>query len=127
MGFWVMVIDIYHSRRTHFNLCMYWNRDESKKYNINEYILKVKPQGQFYAKPVSELNQTPNQVNNVVMFNRNSITLVTEDDIKDIQRGSVVLYNGRSWTVDNVQFKVCIKENEFNKEEFHETYLSLRR
>lgn len=121
------MIDIYHSRRGHFRYCQYWNRDESKEINdYTKWILSTFPNGSFYAKEVTSKTNQGNQINNIVMFDKNTITLVTNDKVSDIKRGSVVSYLNHAWLVENVQFETHLKESEFSTEEYT-TYITIAR
>ena len=121
-------IDIYHSRRTNYEECIYWVRDESVAVgDLNQWVLKNKSNGVFYAKEVSpEYNQANPQAN-VFLFDKNIITLETDDDVDDIDRGCVVLYNGKPWMVDNVQRQLHRKESQFDTEKHYKTIVSIRR
>lgn len=121
-------IDIYHSRRTNYEECFYWIRDERTSVgDLNQWILKNKHNGVFYAREVSpEYNQANPQAN-VFMLDKNMITLETDDDIDDISRGCVVLYNGKPWMVDNVQRKLHLKESQFDSEKHYTVIVSIRR
>ena len=122
-----MSVDIYHSRRGHFNKCVYYKRDEDNSVgDLTKWILETNPTGVFYAKEVSQKSNQENQVGNVILMDNHSITLETADEVMDIKRGYVVKYLGQCWLVTNVQFATRIKENEFQKEKYT-TYISLVR
>lgn len=108
------MVDIYHSRRGHFKSCTYWLRDESDRIgDLTTWVLKTTPSGIFYAKETTPITNQANQTNNVFIYDKNMVSLETYDDINDIKRGCVVLYNGTAWFVDSVQKKIIIKESEF--------------
>lgn len=121
-------VDIYHSRRTNYALCKYWVRNEKvSDAQLNEYVLKTKPQGEFYAREVNPNYNQENPQANAMMFQKNVIALETDDDINDIKVGNVVMYNGKLWHVDNVQSKLHRRESEFDIEEHYKTVISIRR
>lgn len=123
-----MAVDIYHTRRTNYKLCQYWNRDESTRIgDASKWVLANKPTGSFYARPESQTTNSANPVANAMMFDRNTVTLCTEDHVDDIKKDSMVLYNGKVWGVVNVQFAPHKKESEFSNEGHYTTYISLRR
>lgn len=121
------MIDIYHSRRGKFRKCEYWLRDESDSFDINSWVLKNKPQGIFYATEVNAISNQANPINNAIMFDKNMVAISTDDDIEDISRGCIVLYNGKTWIVDNVQAEIHKKETEFQSGTHATWTLSLRR
>ncbi len=121
-------IDIYHSRRSNYAECVYWIRDESVAIgDLNQWIMQNKPKGVFYAREVNALYNQANPQANVFMVDKNVIALETDDDIDDISRGCVVLYNGKAWIIDNVQKKLHRKESEFDIEQHYKTVLNIRR
>lgn len=121
-------IDIYHSRRTNYEECVYWVRDESVIVgDLNQWVLKNKSSGVFYAKEVSpEYNQANPQAN-AFLFDKDIITLETDDDVDELSRGCVVLYNGKPWMVNDVQRKLHRKESAFDIEKHYKTIVSIRR
>ena len=121
-------IDIYHSRRTNYAECVYWVRDERTSVgDLNQWILKNKSNGVFYAREVSPQYNQQNQQANAFMFDRNVITLQTDDDVDELTRGCVVLYQGHPWMVDTVQRLLHRKESEFDVEQHYKTIISMRR
>ena len=121
-------IDIYHSRRTNYAECRYWVRDESVAAgDLNQWILKNKSNGVFYAKEVSPKYNQANPQANVFMYDKDTITLETDDDVDELSRGCIVLYNGKPWMVSDVQKRVHEKESEFDIEKHYTTIVSIRR
>ena len=122
-----MSVDIYHSRRGHFKRCAYFNRDEDDYISdLTKWVLVNKPSGFFYAKEVSVKTNQANQLGNVLMFDKNMITLQTGDLVADIKRGSVVEYLNHAWLVQSVQFELSRKETEFGEDRYI-TYISITR
>jgi len=121
-------IDIYHSRRTNYEECYYWVRDErSSVGDLNQWILKNKSNGSFYAKETNAIYNQANPQANVIMLDKNVIAIETDDDVDEIERGCIVLYNGKPWMVDNVQRYTHRKESEFDIEKHYKTVINLRR
>ena len=121
-------VDIYHSRRTCYIECTYWIRDErSSVGDINQWILKNTPSGLFLAKEISPYSNQMNQTSGVYAYDRNSITLESDDDLEEIVRGSIVLYNGKTWMVNDVQKLVHRKETEFNVDLDYKYIINIRR
>lgn len=120
-------VDLFHSRRTCFAECKYWIRDERAAIgNVNEWVLKHTPSGTFYAKEISPNYNQFNQVGANFAFNRNGITLSCDDDLTDLTVGSIVLYNGHTWFVDNVQKEIHRKESQFNVDVDYKYIITLR-
>ena len=120
-------IDIYHSRRANYAECWYWIRDERISVgDLSQWILKNKTNGMFYAREVNPLYNQENPIANAMMFDKNIISLETDDDVDDLTRGCVVLYAGKPWIVDNVQKRLHRKESEFDTEKHYKTIINLR-
>ena len=109
-----MSIDIYHTRRTNNRVCKYWLPND--KINRDKIILSEIPQGIFYAEEVNVLANNSNPIVNVFAANKDTITLKTNDDVKDLKRMSIVLYLGKSWVVNDVQREIHKKETQFDNE-----------
>ena len=121
-------VDLFQSRRTAFAECKFWIRDNKEaRIDPSAWVLQHKPSGTFYAKEISPKYNQMNQAGGVFAFDRNVITLECDDDISDISRGCLVLYNGKVWTVDNVQAMVHRKESEFNVDTDYKYVVSIRR
>lgn len=121
-------IDIFHSRRNKYEECFYWIRDERVSVgDLNQWILKNKSNGMFYAREVNSLYNQANPQANVIMFDKDVIALETEDDVDEISRGCVVLYNGKPWIVDAVQKELHRKESEFDIEKHYKYIINIRR
>jgi len=120
-----MSIDIYHTRRTTFRPCSYWLPDDKK--NRDAIILQDTPAGIFYAEEVNAISSNMNPSANVFASNRNMVTLKTNDEVKDIKKFCIVLYLGKSWTVDDVQREIHKKETQFDNDIHATTYINLRR
>lgn len=108
--------NLFHTNRTLHQECLYWIRDERNKISPNEWVYQNQASGIFYAKEASPRYNQINQVGGVFAFDRNSITLETEDDVSMLTRGCLVKYNGDLWMVDTVQRVPHKKETEFDNE-----------
>ena len=120
-----MSIDIYHSRRTTFRACKYWLPNE--KINRDVIVLKEVPAGIFYAEEVNALTSGMSPIANAFAADKNTITLKTNDDVKDLKKMCIVLYLGKSWTVNDVQREIYKKETQFDNGVHATTYINLRR
>ena len=61
------------------------------------------------------------------MLDKNTISLETDDIVEDLERGCVVLYNGKPWIVDSVMRELHRKESQFDSEKYYKTIINIRR
>ena len=121
-------VDIYHSRRNNYTECEYWVRDERDAIGSpQEWILKNKSNGTFFAKTVSNKVNQQNQIQGVWMLDSNFRTIESDDHIEGIKRGCIVKYRGELYMVESVQERIHLKESEFNTEEEFKTVISMRK
>lgn len=120
-------VDIYHSRRTNYIECSFYARDEKSGVSPSEWVLKNRPNGSFYAKEVSPQSNQMGQVSNVFAYDRNIISLESDDDLSGIKRGYIVVYNNKAWIVDTVQAMIHRKETEFNIDIDYKYIVNIRR
>lgn len=121
-------VDIFHSRRTNYQEVIFWIRNQQEaKENPEKWILTKQPSGTFYCKEVTPSFNQFNTNSGVYGYDKDSITLETDDDINEISRGSVILYNGRPWIVNDVQRLIHKKESEFNSELDYKYIINIRR
>ena len=121
-------VDIFHSRRTNYELCRYWIRNESEIVgNASKWILNRVESGTFWAKEITAKENRMGQLGNVFAFDENHITIETDDDVDFMTRGCIVRYDDEIWIVDNVQSKIHRKESEFDKEKHYKYYINMRR
>lgn len=118
------MIDIYHSRRTKYESVLYYTENPDR--DLNVWVLTAKPAGYIYCQPVDNRQLENNQVNNAMMFDKDSIVLLTSDECDDLKVKNIVLYRGHPWHVDNIRKELHLKESEFG-ENHYETYIYLRR
>lgn len=122
-----MSIDIYHSRRSNFRECKYFVRNENSAFgDMEKYILTETPKGTFYAREISPIRNNKDQVANILLYDKNIITLETTDYVNDLESGCVVSYLGHGWIVEQVQKEIMLKETEFG-EMCYKTIISIRR
>lgn len=121
-------IDLFHSRRTNYNKCVYWIRDErDASGSPQQWVNYKQPDGHFYARPVSPKNNQMNVLNGVWAMDTNHVTLETDDDVPNIARGCLVKYDDQLWLVESVQKQVHLKESEFCKHTDYKYTISLTR
>ena len=118
------MIDIYHSRRTKYERTPYYNDAPSR--DLDKWVLTTKPAGYIYCQPVDTRSIQKNQVNNAMMFDNDNLVLLTSDECDGLSRGSVLLYRGHTFIVDNLRKELHLKESEFGHDHY-ETYIYIRR
>lgn len=121
-----MAIDLYQSRRTHFNRCVYYTCDSDA--DLETLVLNRQPTGVFYAMEYSAERDSANTVAGVSRFNQNTVTIKTDDDVNDLKQDDLVIFKNLKWRVVDVQFTIKIEKSEFSRENnVGMTIISLRR
>lgn len=117
-------VDIYHSRRTMFNRCVYWNVSGQRA--AEDIVMDTEPSGIFYAKEISPNANRPQEIMNIFMFDDNTITLLTEDNVSDMKKNSIVRYAGQLWRVTNISRSIHLKESGVTRSKHCTTFISLK-
>ncbi len=118
------MIDIYHSRRTKYESVPYYN--DAPDRDLDKWVLTNRPTGYIYCQPVDNRQITQNQVNNAMMFDKDTLVLLTSDECDNLNKGSVLLYRGHLFIIDNLRKELHLKESEFGHDHY-ETYIYIRR
>lgn len=119
------MIDIYHSRRGKFRKCFYWLRNNKEP--VEALIHDISPTGIFYAVEASVISKVSNNIYGRILFDKQTVTLMTDDDIEDITQNCVIKYNDQIWLVIDVQIELHMKETQFSKKQHATRFLTLRR
>lgn len=129
-----MAFDLFQSTRNFNEYCKWWSQNESDDYYDNEIVYKRVPDGCFYAKEISPETKNDNTVAGIVMFDKNSVTIYSPDDLQSLYKAfsvknrGLVEYQGELWRIENVQKrKARIQNSEFASDEnvSHYWYISL--
>lgn len=123
-----MGLDLFQSRNTYHEYCRYWNRDERDIYDNSELAQKRVPSGHFWAKEIASHVNEDQVVAGVFLFEKNTITIKSPDDLSSIKANDVIEFRGEIWRVDNIQKKQFkIQSNEFSipSKVSHYWYLNL--
>lgn len=120
-----MSVDIYHSRRTKYERCPFYI--EAPNRDLDKWVLSNKPDGIIYCQPVDMRTLGKNPINNVMMFDKDSVVLLTSDHCDNLKPKSVILYRGHTWTVDNISQEIHLKQSEFSSDIHYDTYIYIRR
>lgn len=122
--------DVNTSRRGYNLDCTYWlvSQEEMKKVN---YISRIThdelPAGRFYAKYESEEVNSNQIVARAVMFGTTETSISTEDDVSDIKRNALVMFDGQTWRVETVGKKPIRNNFKFDTRIRFKYYLGLKR
>lgn len=119
-------VDLFHSRRANYHKCEYWIRDKRAQSGTpSQWVLMNVSSGFFWAKPLSVKSTQMNVINGTWASDRNNITLETDDDVIDIDRGCIVKFDDQLWLVEAVQREIHNKESEFCKHIDYKYIISL--
>lgn len=120
-------VDIFTSRRTMFDKCQFWKRNEDDYVDTNEIVYSIEPSGYFSAQQVSGEENSPQVIGGIYMFDSNRVTIKTNDDIEIIKKNDVVLFREEGWRVENVQKIPVKKVNQYCSEIYYTFYLRLKK
>lgn len=121
-------VELFHSRRTKYNKCLFWVRDERVSIgDASKIVYNVKPSGLFYAKPVSVKTNQMNAISGAWSFDTDYITIETDDHVEDLKRDCIVKFDESIWIVDSVQKEIHLKESEFSKYNHYKSIIALRK
>ena len=110
------MIDLYTSRRKAFLECEYWKQME------NDYIVPASqieheliPSGYFNAEIVNNLSENNQTIENVFMLKETSLTVMTFDDVSDLEINDVVKINGNKmpFRVETINKEPIKKQTQF--------------
>lgn len=122
------MVDLYHTRRTNFQKCAYYKRDErSSTGDMSKWVAQRTPTGYFYARKVNAQLKQSDVFVNVFQMARTNCTIETNDDIPNIEKDDVVSYRNTLWIVDSVQQVEHLKETQFSNGEHYTTIIGLRK
>ena len=125
-----MPVDLYNSRATYNERCRWWSRNNSDDIDTDELVNKRIPSGSFMAKEVVPRRNQDIQVGGVFNFEKDTITIKSPDDLKNIATKDLVEFRGEIWRIISVQRSKSRNQNTvFGKDDncSHYWYLELRR
>ena len=125
-----MPVDLYNSRSTYHERCRWWHRNESEELEPDEIAMKRIADGSFLAKEVSPVRTQDIQVGGVFMFEKDTITIKSPDNLKGVASEDIVEFRGELWRVITIQrSKSKIQNTYFGKDNncSHYWYLELRK
>ena len=113
------------SRRTYFDECQYWKRDDTDS-SLEDYVYEHHYSGIFYAKETTSQTGQKNIVGNMFMFDQNTATIETMD-LVNISSGDIIKFQDGLWLVTNVQKSMNNKSKQFLKNNFYKTYIQMKK
>lgn len=120
--------DIFTSRRTNFIDCEYWLiAKEDITRTKEELVFNERPDGFFSAKFENQFENSVSVIGQSFMFDSNTVTISTEDDVKDLKKNCLVKFNGDVWRI-NIITRIPIRNDfQMSKEIRFKTTMELRR
>lgn len=119
-----MGVDIYASRRSYYEKCLWYERDESA--DPRNLVAVKEPSGVFYASEANAEYAQDQLKAGAFMVDSSTVTLKTNDSVDGMKTEDLVEYSGRIWIVDGVQRVKRKKRSEFSREPQYSSYISLR-
>ena len=118
---------MFTSRRDKFDLCTYWLKDqENPNRAILEY-LEYEPSGHFNAKVYSPEYNEKNVIAGSFMLDKETITIVSTDDLAELKENDIVEFRGDLYRVDYISKAQIRKNNEFLDDVEYSYSLTLKR
>lgn len=120
------MIDLETSRRDYFEKCKYWTGIPEKDIDdLAELVYNRRESGIFYAKPQNVLLEESQIVGEAFMFKRQSITIVTEDNV-NLGYNDLVEFDGSIYRVESVSLEPINKQRQYRKRISYKRYINLR-
>ena len=131
--------DVFTSRRTHFNECMYWCRNEEDiereidlttmvyvDHDLNELFYERSPNGAFMAVETASYDDSNQIIGGTMMFDQSFVTIFTNDYIDDLKVNDIVYFDDKVWRVTNISRTKRKRQNQFSKDVAYKTYIQLK-
>ena len=103
------------------------NAVENVSYQTKEDWTKSSPECCSISVFKNRLQNSKENTNSAIQYDKDSITLYTDDETDGLEAGCIVVYRYSPWIVDGVQRKFHIKETEFSQKEHCTTIITLRK
>ena len=118
-------INLRQSRRTRFNKCKYWKRNDKVR-DLSEYKHLEAYDGVFYAKEENSKSYRKNALGGAFLYDESNLTISTSD-IVNVEVDDIVEFQNQCWRVVSVQEKEIHQQSEFLTRIDKITYLELKR
>lgn len=119
-------VNVFTSRRLNHRRCRWWARNEDIR-DLSRLVREKRPEGVFYAREISADAKSKQGINSAFLFDSESVTITTDDDVRGIRPDCAVEYDGQVYRVMDVQTRKHQRESQFMRAEDVTTYLRLKR
>lgn len=121
------MIDLWTSRRDKFIECKYYSQDENDYVGDNEIAHYDTPTGTFFASEMGAKTSSSQIVADLFQAEEVSVVLKTEDDIDDLKRNDIVVYEDIFYRVVDIQKTIKKNQRQFLRSKLSAVYyISLR-
>lgn len=109
------MLDLFTSRRTMHDKCVFWCRKADE--DLNALIFNTnEPSGFFYAKQITSIQDIPQVLAGVFLFDSETVTIQSNDKIDKLKRDDMVQFRDEIWRVEQVQKTPIRMNNQYSKD-----------
>lgn len=120
------MLDLFTSRRTMHDKCNYWRRESNE--DINALIHEInEPSGFFYAKQITSIQDMPQVLAGVFLFDSETVTIQSNDELDKLKRDDIVQFRGEIWRLEQIQATPIRINNQYNYDVQMTYFLRLKR
>lgn len=120
-------IDLWGSRRTSFERCEWFTRDEKATKDLSKIVFDTKPKAVFYAKEANSASYQKQDIGGLFLGDESVVTISTTDCLDGIKGGDKVKFRGVLWNVTSVQQSEAHRQSQFLENTTKTTYIGLKR
>lgn len=119
--------DLWGSRRTSFERCEWYQRNEKATKDLAKIVFNDKPSAIFYAKEANSATYQKQDLGGVFLADESIVMIETNDTLNGIKGGDKVKFRGVLWMVTSVQQTESHKQAQFIDKTTKKTFISLKR
>lgn len=119
--------DLWGSRRTSFERCEWYQRNEKATKDLSKIVFNDKPTAVFYAKEANSATYQKQDLGGVFLADESVVMIETSDAIEGIKGGDRVKFRNAMWMVTSVQQTESHKQTQFIEGTTKKTFISLKR
>jgi hypothetical protein len=120
------MLDLFTSRRTMHDKCNYWRRESNE--DINALIHEInEPSGFFYAKQITSIQDMPQVLAGVFLFDSETVTIQSNDELDKLKRDDIIQFRGEIWRLEQIQATPIRINNQYNYDVQMTYFLWLKR
>ncbi len=119
--------DLWGSRRTAFERCEWYQRNEKATKDLSKIVFNDKPTAIFYAKEANSATYQKQDLGGVFLADESVVMIETSDAVYGIKGGDRVNFRNALWMVTSVQQTESHKQAQFIEGTTKKTYISLKR